>query len=39
MVGDLEYFRLSFERGDDGRVVRVVGHYDNGRTDGHEKDS
>lgn len=38
-VGDLSYFRLSFERDDEGRVTRIVGRYDDGRTDGHPRDS
>ena len=36
-VGDLDYFRLSFERDDDGDVVRVIGHYEGGRTDSNER--
>jgi hypothetical protein len=38
-VGDLDYFRLSFDRDDEGNVVRVVGHYENGRTDSNERDA
>jgi hypothetical protein len=37
-VGDLEYFRLSFERSESGEVVKVIGVYDNGRTDENERD-
>jgi hypothetical protein len=37
MLLDLDYFRLRFERGDDGKVARVVGLYDNGYQDMHEK--
>jgi hypothetical protein len=37
-VGDLDYFRLTFERNESGKVVRVVGLYDNGRSDGHDRD-
>jgi hypothetical protein len=32
-VGDLDYFRLSFGRDDNGRIVKVIGLYRNGRTD------
>jgi hypothetical protein len=39
LVGDLDYFRLSFERDEEGRVDRIVGNYDNGQTDAHERDS
>jgi hypothetical protein len=38
-VGDLDYFRLSFERDDDGNVVRVVGNYEGGRQDSNERDA
>jgi hypothetical protein len=37
-VGDLDYFRLSFERNESGKVVRIIGLYDNGRRDQHERD-
>ena len=37
-VGDLDYFRLSFERNRSGKVVKVIGLYDDGRTDKHERD-
>lgn len=37
-VGPLDYFRLTFERDEDGRIVRIVGLYDNGSTDAHERD-
>ncbi len=36
--GDLEYFRLSFERDKSGKVVKLIGHYDTGRTDENERD-
>lgn len=36
-VGDLDYFRASFERDDDGKVVRFVGRYDDGHTDANER--
>ena len=35
---DLEYFRLSFERDKSGKVVKLIGLYDNGRTDENERD-
>jgi hypothetical protein len=37
-VGDLDYFRLSFGRDDKGKIVKVIGLYDNGRTDENPKD-
>jgi hypothetical protein len=37
-VGDLEYFRLKFERDESGRIRRVVGLYDNGRTDFNDRE-
>ena len=37
-VGPLDYFRLTFERDEDGRIVRIVGLYDTGSTDAHERD-
>jgi hypothetical protein len=36
--GDLDYFRLSFERNKSGKVVKLVGIYDDGRTDENERD-
>ncbi len=36
---DLEYFRLRFGRGADGRVDRVIGMYDDGREDENERTS
>ena len=36
-VGELDYFRLTFEKDDSGKVVRIVGNYDNGRTDGNDR--
>jgi hypothetical protein len=38
LVGDLDYFRLAFERDDRGRIVRIVGMYDSGRTDSNDRD-
>jgi hypothetical protein len=37
-VGDLGYFRLTFERNKSGKVVKIVGLYDNGNTDENERD-
>jgi len=39
MIKSLDYFRIEFVRGDDGKVVKLVGLYDNGRTDAHERDN
>jgi len=36
-VEGLDYFRLEFERGERGKVVRIIGLYDNGRTDSNER--
>ncbi len=38
MFADLDYFRIQFERDDNGKVIRLVGLYDNGRSDGNERD-
>lgn len=32
-IGDLDYFRIHFERNESGRVVKLVGLYDDGHTD------
>ena len=37
-VGSLDYFRLTFERDEGGRIVRIIGLYDTGSTDSHERD-
>ena len=37
-VGDLDYFRLSFGRNSAGKIVKVIGNYDNGSTDENSKD-
>ena len=37
-VGDLDYFRILFERDDKGKVVKLIGLYSSGRRDGNEKD-
>jgi hypothetical protein len=37
-VGDLDYFRLTFERDSKGKIVKIVGLYDNGRSDGHDRE-
>jgi retinol-binding protein 3 len=34
---DLDYFRISFERGPDGKLVRLVGIYEDGRRDGNDR--
>jgi hypothetical protein len=39
MIPELDYFRLEFVRDDEGKVVKVVGLYDNGMTDAHERDN
>jgi hypothetical protein len=36
-VGDLDYFRLSFERNNSGKIVKLVGMYDDGRTDENKR--
>jgi hypothetical protein len=38
MFADLDYFRIQFERNGDGKVVRLVGQYDNGRSDANDRD-
>ncbi len=35
---DLEYFRLTFERIKSGKVVKLIGIYDDGHTDENERD-
>jgi len=37
-VGDLDYFRLTFGRNDKGKIIKVIGLYDSGRTDENERD-
>ncbi len=37
MLEDLDYFRIQFARNDDGEVIRIVGHYDNGRQDQNDR--
>ncbi len=37
-VGDLEYFRLSFERNGKDKVVKVIGNCDNGEQDDNARD-
>ncbi len=36
-VGDLEYFRLRFERDGSGKVIRAVGLYDDGHEDSNDR--
>ena len=38
MIADLDYFRIQFERDDSGKVVRLVGLYESGRSDANERD-
>jgi hypothetical protein len=38
-VGDLDYFMLEFGRDSDDRIDRVIGHYDNGRSDENPRDA
>jgi len=37
-IADLDYFRIRFEHDEKGKVVRLVGMYDNGRVDGNDRD-
>ena len=37
MFEELEYFRIEFRRDDAGRVMEIVGHYDNGDSDAHKR--
>ena len=37
-VGDLDYFRASFERDPQGKIIKFIGLYDNGRTDENPRD-
>lgn len=39
MIKSLDYFRIEFVRDDSGKIVKLVGLYDNGRTDAHERDN
>jgi len=36
-VGDLDYFRVTFERNASGKIVKIIGLYSSGRTDEHER--
>ena len=36
-VGDLDFFRLTFGRTDQGAVNVIIGLYDNGRRDQHKR--
>lgn len=38
-VGDLDYFMLEFGRDGDGDIDRVIGRYDNGRSDENPRDA
>jgi hypothetical protein len=35
---DLDYFRLTVERDKSGKIVKLIGLYDSGRTDENERD-
>jgi len=37
MIEELDYFRVKFERDKTGKVVKIIGLYDNGHTDEHER--
>ena len=37
-VGDLDYFMLEFGRDDGGRIDRIIGRYDSGRSDENPRD-
>lgn len=37
MLDGLDYFRIQFERDQSGAVTKLVGLYDNGQTDSHER--
>jgi hypothetical protein len=37
-VGDLDYFRVQFERNESAKVVKIIGLYQTGRSDEHERD-
>lgn len=37
-VGDLDYFRLRFDRDEANKVVKIIGLYEGGRADEHERD-
>jgi hypothetical protein len=37
MFEELDYFRIEFRRDDSGRVMEIVGHYDNGDSDSHKR--
>jgi hypothetical protein len=38
LVGDLDYFRLAFGRDEDGKVVKVIGCYNDGHRDENARD-
>jgi hypothetical protein len=37
MLEGLDYFRIQFVEDEEGEVNELIGHYDNGRTDGHKR--
>lgn len=38
MLEDLDYFRIEFVPDENGQINELVGHYDDGHTDGHKRD-
>jgi hypothetical protein len=38
MLEDLDNFRIEFVADDNGQINELIGHYDNGRTDGNKRD-
>jgi hypothetical protein len=38
MIKELDYFRVEFVVDEKGEVNEIIGHYDDGHTDGHKRD-
>jgi hypothetical protein len=38
MLEDLDYFRIEFVPDENGQINELIGHYDDGHTDGHKRD-
>ncbi len=38
MIEELDYFRVQFVMDDTGQASEIIGHYDDGHTDGHKRD-
>jgi hypothetical protein len=38
MMEELDYFRVQFVVDDNGQASEIIGHYDDGHTDGHKRD-